>query len=150
MADNTGDKQSNKLDTAKIGALASVIIVATKAAGEVWEALNKDDRISDQVRTMVTNLQDAGKKRSPVAALRAQLDEIDRYATDAQQGKGARLVREAQAAGWQARATQIRAKLPLVETMNRRERGKHLRSLQTRTRALLNEILAADLENGVD
>ena len=149
MAENS-DAAGKKIDRAKISALVSVIVMTTKAATEVWEAINKDDRVSDQVKVLMERVQQAGKHRAPEMRLRVQLDEVDRYATQAQQGTGAKLAREAQAIGWQARATQIRAKLPLVETMGRRERSKHLRALQARTKKLLDEIITADLENGID
>lgn len=151
MAENTkAAAQKVGVNPDQVDMVTKVALTVAHAADNLWQIVNKDDRVSEATKRLLKAWKEASKLRTPEARLRAQLDEVDRFVDNAETGAGARLVREGQAAGWRARAQQIRAKIPLVESMKGRARAKHLRALSKRAEALLVEMVHADIENGVD
>lgn len=57
----------SKLDKDRISAVAAVVVVGAKAAHEVWEALNKDDRISNGMKEFVARLSAGAGAATPRA-----------------------------------------------------------------------------------
>lgn len=137
---------AKKLDKNQVAAISSLIVVGTKGAAEVWDVVNKDDRVSNAIRGLGGSIARAVNGRSPQARLEAQLELIEQHAASAAE----RPESATRATSWLRRARQIRERLPLVATMKGRQ-GKHaLKDVQKRTADLLTEIITADLEDGPD
>ena len=137
---------AKKLDKQQLVAASSLIVVGAKAANEVWDALNKDQRVSNALRGLKDQLGQAASGRSPEARLSKQLDLIDDYALKAAEKPN----QGDQATRWLQQSTAIRQKLPLVAAQRGRAKRVNQRDLEHRTATLLAEIISGDLEDGVD
>ena len=135
---------AKKLDKNQIAAAGSLVVVGAKAAHEVWEALNKDGRVSTALKSLGERLRDTTGVRSPEARLLKQLDLIDEYSLKAAQHPQA----ADRATQWLTEATSIRQKLPLVSAQPGKAGKQNLRDLRQRTSDLLTEIITSDLSPG--
>lgn len=135
---------AKKLDKNQVATISSLIVIGTKGAAEVWEVVNKDDRVSNAIRGLGGSVARAVSVRSPQARLEQQLSLIEEYARAAAE----RPQNATAAADWLRRASQIRGRLPLVATMSGRQGKQAVKDVQKRTAALLTEIITADLEDG--
>ena len=123
--------------------ISGIIVVGAKGAAEVWDVLNKDDRISKAVQGLGTQVANALNSGTPQARLEKQLALIEEYAFKAAE----RPEQADDATRWLRQATSIRERLPLVATMKGRTGKGAMRDLQTRTSDLLTEIITRDLED---
>lgn len=134
---------AKKLDKNQIAAISSLIVVGTKGAAEVWDAINKDDRVSKSIRNLGGQVAKAMSSGAPQARLAKQLDLIEEYAFKAAE----RPEQADDATRWLRQASNIRERLPLVATMKGRTGRNTMRDLQRRTSDLLTEIISRDLED---
>ncbi|MCT1459178.1 hypothetical protein M3G03_06440 [Aestuariimicrobium sp. p3-SID1156] len=134
---------AKKLDKNQIAAISSLIVVGTKGAAEVWDVINKDDRISNTIRNLGGQLAHAVSSGSPQARLEKQLDLIEEYSFKAAE----RPEQAGDATRWLRQASSIRERLPLVASMKGRSGKNTMRELQRRTSDLLGEIISRDLDD---
>lgn len=132
---------AKKLDKNQIAAAGSIIVVGAKVVHEVWEALNKDGRVSDGLKSLGGSLRGTATVRSPQARLLKQLEQIDQYALKAAEHPAS----ADRATGWLQDASAIRAKLPLVDALPGKAGKQRLKDLQQRTSDLLTDIITSDL-----
>ncbi|MGA4508438.1 hypothetical protein ACQB6R_09900 [Propionibacteriaceae bacterium G1746] len=128
-------------DKNQIAAASTLIVVGAEAAHKAWEALNKDDRVSDALRGLGAKLKASASVRSPEARLLKQLDLIDEYALKL----GAHPAGADRATAWLQESSSIRAKLPLVQAQPGRQGKVNLKQLRARASGLLTEIITSDL-----
>ena len=131
-----------KLDKNQVAAITGLLVLGAKGATELWEVVNKDDRVSTAMRKLGRQISDGMNSRTPSARLEKQLDMIEEYAFKAAEKPAQATL----ATDWLQRATHIRERLALVQTMKGRDGRRRLRELQQETSTLLAEMLGADLE----
>lgn len=135
---------AKKLDKNQIAAVSSLIVVGAKGATEVWEAVNKDDRVSKGLRSLGTRVATARSARGPQARLEKQLDLIEQHAFAAAE----RPEQVDAATEWLRQARTIREKLPLVVELNGRAGRRAVADLRGKVTALMTEIITHDFEDG--
>ena len=86
--------------------ISGIIVVGAKGAAEVWDVLNKDDRISKAVQGLGTQVANALNSGTPQARLEKQLALIEEYAFKAAE----RPEQADDATRWLRQATSIRAR----------------------------------------
>jgi len=122
-----------------------IILTALATLEKLWQALNRDQRLSLQFRTMFERVRNAALTRDPAARISGQLDAIEEYLAGAGSGDDPELVKT-----WSDGAGHARRRVILLAALQGRAKRRAVRSLDKQVGVLFAAITSSELAVGRD